>query len=427
MKLLSSSASVTRKSCGKFLALIFAILLSPAAISAQEVEVEITATGKQSPEAEKYYQLANQAPKDSQEQFDLYLYASVLGHGEAMKYVGVFYASGKGPIEQDYDEALKWYKLSYDAGYKDAARDIGHWYANYSNPHKNYTEAIKWYKIYYNAPHSQGGLGVTAQNIALCYEKLNLKDDANIWYMTAADHFLKNLDQGNIISMIDLALLYQYNLNDKEQAIYWYKKHADYHYENGGTEERYTLGKLRELGVYYHPSEHVKRDSDDSSSSSTSAKWTSFKFKHQKHYKVLSFVHYLDDSSDETFSMPAGPNDYLTFCELTPQDGYFFLVYEAAENKKVNYVYLQDVYIGSNGIKVKTLNEEAEATIYKTNKRIFGPGEGDINGGCYVMRETNGVGNLLVLFYYLKDNKPQRIGLILSDKEYDNIISFPLE
>ena len=40
---------------------------------------------------------------------------------------------------------------------------------------------------------------------------------------------------------------------DKQEAIYWFKKDMDISWKNNKKESKFSAGRLRELGVYYHP------------------------------------------------------------------------------------------------------------------------------------------------------------------------------
>lgn len=56
---------------------------------------------------------------------------------------------------------------------------------------------------------------------------------------------------------------------DKQEAIYWFKKGMDIHWKKYGEEDEDCAERLRKLGVYYHPEDNTNH-SNSSSSSSTS-------------------------------------------------------------------------------------------------------------------------------------------------------------
>ena len=186
-------------------------LLSPSPASAQS--------------ADDYLNQALYAEDNSKEQFDLYMKAAELGNAEAQYEVGRCYASSNRGVAQDYYEAFKWFKKSADQGYVDAIYEVG--------------------EAYYD------GQGVQ-------------KD-----YKMAEKYFLSAAYKGYGNAYFDLGLLYQYKLENKNEAIYWYKKHVDYTYAKRGEPSPTSLENLRELGVYYHPNEKSSNSSQTQSQAQT--------------------------------------------------------------------------------------------------------------------------------------------------------------
>lgn len=132
---------------------------------------------------------------------------------------------------------------------------------------------------------------------------------------------------------------------------------------------------------------------------------SSFKFKHRKHYKVLS----LNGLSVESL------NVYLTYSE-NETGGYFFLLYEDGGNKSVGHVYCQDIYRGST---IDIIVEKSTVT-YPINYRLLGSGQGAGEGTVTTERSSN---NNLKVTIKMGDYTSR---LIVSPKEYSDIISFPL-
>lgn len=64
--------------------------------------------------------------------------------------------------------------------------------------------------------------------------------------------------------------LYYKREGDKEEAIYWLKKCMDLYWANYKEEHEYAFKKLRELGVTYHPADHVGHNHSESIVSSNS-------------------------------------------------------------------------------------------------------------------------------------------------------------
>lgn len=185
-------------------------LLSPSPASAQS--------------ADDYLNQARKAECGSKEYFDLYMKAAELGNAEAQYRVGWCYFHSQGVAEDNY-EAFKWFKKSADQGYVDAIYKVGEAYM-----------------------YSQG-----------------VQEDCKM----AEKYFLSAAYKGYGDAYFDLGWLYQSRLKNKNEAIYWLKKHADYTYAERGEPDPTTLECLRELGVYYHPNEKSSNSSQTQSQAQT--------------------------------------------------------------------------------------------------------------------------------------------------------------
>lgn len=62
---------------------------------------------------------------------------------------------------------------------------------------------------------------------------------------------------------------YAEDVDDKQDAIYWYKKFMDMWWAEYQEENELGFQKLRELGVSYHPADHVGHNHDASAASSS--------------------------------------------------------------------------------------------------------------------------------------------------------------
>lgn len=60
-----------------------------------------------------------------------------------------------------------------------------------------------------------------------------------------------------------------YKDEDKQEAIYWFKKGMDVEWKKHGEEDEYCARRLRELGVYYHPGDKSTYSTSSNSSHST--------------------------------------------------------------------------------------------------------------------------------------------------------------
>ena len=56
------------------------------------------------------------------------------------------YANGSG-VEQDYDEALRWYRLAAEQRHAEAQLNLGVMYANGSGVEQDYDEAARWWRL----------------------------------------------------------------------------------------------------------------------------------------------------------------------------------------------------------------------------------------------------------------------------------------
>ena len=68
------------------------------------------------------------------------------GNADAQYNLGIMYASGLGVI-QDYNEAVKWFRLSADQGYARAQVILGLIYANGQGVTQDYVRAHMWFNI----------------------------------------------------------------------------------------------------------------------------------------------------------------------------------------------------------------------------------------------------------------------------------------
>ena len=147
-----------------------------------------------------------------------------------------FYQKGKEFFtNEQYAEALKWYKKAADLENPEAQYDIGELYWNGKGVKQDYAEAVKWYK-------KAAELGnATAQNdIGWCYQKgYGVKQD----YAEALKWYRKAAEKGNITAPNNIGWLYQNGYGVKQdyaEAVKWYKKAA----ELGNATAQYNIGNL---------------------------------------------------------------------------------------------------------------------------------------------------------------------------------------
>lgn len=78
---------------------------------------------------------------------------------------------------------------------------------------------------------------------------------------------------GNSPACYSLGL--HYKNEDKQEAIYWFKKGMDLWWEKYGEEDEYCAKRLRELAVYYHPGDKTNQSNSSSASTSSNSSSTS--------------------------------------------------------------------------------------------------------------------------------------------------------
>ena len=96
------------------------------------------------------------------------------------------YRFGKG-IAQNYQKAIKWYRLAALSGSVSAQNNLGNLYKNGQGTKPSFSEAFKWYKMAYDR-----GEVSSAYNIAqMYYSGKGLKkpdfENAIVWFRKAAE------------------------------------------------------------------------------------------------------------------------------------------------------------------------------------------------------------------------------------------------
>lgn len=140
---------------------------------------------------------------------------------EAMGSIGALYFHGQG-IEQDYAQALEWYRKAADLGETDSMINIGSMYLYGQGVEQDYTQALEWYEkaADLGKENAMGWLGY------LYYNGLGVEQD----YTQALEWFKKGADLGEPSAMNNLAGMYYYGQGveqDYTQALEWYEKAAD--------------------------------------------------------------------------------------------------------------------------------------------------------------------------------------------------------
>jgi uncharacterized protein len=108
------------------------------------------------------------------------------GDAEAEFVMGFRYQFGEDGDEQNYETAMKWYRLSAEHGYPDAQLSIGFLYHEAKGVPQDYAEALRWYRlaaIHLPAAQTRVGLALylgegVAKNLT----------EAAAWFGKAAEH-----------------------------------------------------------------------------------------------------------------------------------------------------------------------------------------------------------------------------------------------
>lgn len=136
-------------------------------------------------------------------------------------HLGNCYYHGQG-VEQDYVEAVKWYRKSADQGYAWAQNNLGSCYYMGRGVEQDYVETVKWFRKSADQGNAQAQIA-----LGNCYliGKVVEQDykEAVKWYRKAAD-------QGDAWAQNALGNCYKDGLGveqDYKEAVKWYQKAAD--------------------------------------------------------------------------------------------------------------------------------------------------------------------------------------------------------
>lgn len=115
---------------------------------------------------------------DYQTAFQKFMPAAEGGNADAQVNVGAMYANGEG-VEQNFAEALKWYRLSAEQGNAAAQNRLGSMYDDGVGIAQNFEEAAKWYR----RSADQGNVGAQINLGAMCAKGVGVPKDYVLAYM----------------------------------------------------------------------------------------------------------------------------------------------------------------------------------------------------------------------------------------------------
>ena len=147
------------------------------------------------------------------------------GSPVAQRQLGVCYANGYG-VEQDYLEAVRWYRKSAEQGDAEGQKELGLCYAKGKGVERDYSEAVRWYRKSAEQGNSEGQLFL-GECYAIGYGVEQDYSEAVRWYR-------KSAEQGDEAGQYNLGLFYEYGYGveqDYEEAKRWYRKAAEQGFE----------------------------------------------------------------------------------------------------------------------------------------------------------------------------------------------------
>ena len=131
----------------------------------------------------------NRVEQDYQEALKWFKKASENGNVDAQYYLGSMYYDGRG-VSQDYVEAEKWYREAAEQGYADVQYRLGYMHYEGLGVEQDYKEAFKWFKKaaeqgYAEGQYSLGYMYFQGEGVQKNYS------EAIKWFKMAADQGLE--------------------------------------------------------------------------------------------------------------------------------------------------------------------------------------------------------------------------------------------
>src|SRR3954471_16767124 len=141
--------------------------------------------------------------------------------------------------EQNFTEALRWYRVAADQGLAQGQVHVGNLYADGEGIKQDYAEALSWFR-----KAADQGDNEAMNNIGWFYlSGWGVPQD----YKQALEWFQKSADKGNEVAERKIAMMYLQGMGvkeDKAEAIRWFKKAAA-----AGDED--SKDALKQLGAQY--------------------------------------------------------------------------------------------------------------------------------------------------------------------------------
>ena len=154
--------------------------------------------------------------------------------------IGYMYYNGYG-VSKDYNEAIKWYKKSYEKNKdnKGAISMIAKMYYKGEGVTKDIAEALKWYKknLEIDENDTECMLIIAEIYCTTGEDKVRSVSEGIEWYKKATN-------KGNEEALLELANVY-YTIGKYSESLIWYKKA----YEAGFEEVKDTIADIYKNGL----------------------------------------------------------------------------------------------------------------------------------------------------------------------------------
>lgn len=162
------------------------------------------------------------------------LKAAEEGDADAQNSLGDMYYDGIG-VQQDYDEAARWFRKAAEQGHAQAQCNLGYLYIKGQGVPQNPKKSTEWYRraAEQGNANAQCSMGYAYSN---GYGVSKDKAEAVKWYR-------KSADQGNVLSQYNLGMMYKTGQGvkaSKTEAVKWFMKAA----EQGDEEAKARLDEM---------------------------------------------------------------------------------------------------------------------------------------------------------------------------------------
>ena len=160
------------------------------------------------------------------------------GDADAQFSLGFMYASGKG-VQQDYQEAVKWYQKAAVQGLAEAQYNVALMYSKGKDVVRDYRKAFKWFR-----KAAEQGFAQAQLALGIMYDNgYGIPQDCK----KAAQCYRKAAEQGSASAQHTLGFMYSSGKGvsqDYREAVKWYQKAA----EQGDASAQCNLGTVYNLG-----------------------------------------------------------------------------------------------------------------------------------------------------------------------------------